>query len=214
MIPYAAAILPYFRVVRVMQKPVSHFFAAFVLLQISFLAAAASVNSSEVAKDAPYRLIEWIDLMPASDLEALLNPPEILSMIEDGSQMDSMDNEETKKLLKSEEEKYFAALTSTKVVQEFDGKKIRLPGFIVPLDFTDDQLITSFFFVPYFGACLHMPPPPPNQILYARFKQGLQIETLDTAFWIEGTLNIEKNENSLGMSAYAMNVDQAFVYEE
>ena len=48
---------------------------------------------------------------------------------------------------------------SVGVVSELDGKSIRVPGFIVPIEFEPGNLITEFFLVPYFGACFHKPPP-------------------------------------------------------
>lgn len=175
----------------------------------SFIATSTAAET-----ETSYQMIEWTELIPKEDLDILLNPPEILSAIVDGSEMDSLENQQTSELLQGAADKYFSALQSTKVIDAFDGKNVRMPGFIVPLDFTEEQLITSFFLVPYFGACLHSPPPPPNQIVYARFPDGLQIETLDTPFWLEGKIKIEQNQNELGLAAYAMDVDQAFVYEE
>ena len=49
---------------------------------------------------------------------------------------------------------------------ELDGKQVKIPGFIVPLDVAKDGTVSEFFLVPYFGACIHVPPPPPNQIVY------------------------------------------------
>ena len=55
---------------------------------------------------------------------------------------------------------------------EMNNKKIRIPGFIVPVDFGDTQVVTRFLLVPYFGACIHEPAPPPNQTIYAEFEPG------------------------------------------
>ena len=51
------------------------------------------------------------------------------------------------------------------VVDTFDGKRVKIPGFVVPLEGTA-ELTTEFLLVPYFGACIHVPPPPSNQIVY------------------------------------------------
>ena len=72
---------------------------------------------------------------------------------------------------------------STRVIEAFDGKAIRIPGFIVPLEQNDEQKATAFFVVPYFGACLHMPPPPPNQILYVEYEEGIAVENLYDPYW-------------------------------
>ena len=39
---------------------------------------------------------------------------------------------------------------------ELNNKKIRIPGFIVPVDFDDTQVVTRFLLVPYFGAPIHL----------------------------------------------------------
>ena len=54
------------------------------------------------------------------------------------------------------------------VVDKFDGKRVKIPGFVVPLEGTP-ELTTEFLLVPYFGACIHVPPPASNQIVYVTF---------------------------------------------
>jgi hypothetical protein len=84
----------------------------------------------------------------------------------------------------------------------------------VPLQSDDSQRITEFFIVPYFGACLHMPPPPPNQIIHSNALQGIQLDSLYDPFWFEGTLVIDTEENSLGTSAYRLELNKAYPFEE
>lgn len=106
------------------------------------------------------------------------------------------------------------ALVSTRVRPEFNNKKIRLAGYIVPLDYNEEEVIDSFFLVPYFGACIHVPPPPPNQIIYVRYPKGLTLENLYTPFWVSGTLKIETVENDMGLSSYSMSVDTLVQFKE
>ncbi|MCI4661209.1 MAG: DUF3299 domain-containing protein [Neomegalonema sp.] len=54
--------------------------------------------------------------------------------------------------------------SKTRFVEEFNGKQVNLPGYIVPLDLNEEGTKT-FLMVPYIGACIHVPPPPPNQIV-------------------------------------------------
>jgi hypothetical protein len=114
----------------------------------------------------------------------------------------------------SKERTWQDALVSTRVRPEFDNTPIRLAGFIVPLDFDDHEVISSFFLVPYFGACIHVPPPPPNQIIYIRYPQGLKLDNLYTPFWVSGTLKLETVENDMGMSSYSMTADSIIEYKE
>ncbi len=46
-------------------------------------------------------------------------------------------------------------------VKALDGADVRISGYIVPLEDGMDQA-TEFLLVPTNGACIHMPPPPPN----------------------------------------------------
>ena len=179
------------------------------LVGVLSLALAWSVPTVAETKD--YKELDWIALMPSTDLDALLNRPEFIDEIADGSEQDNLEaiygNQEDKAL-----NEYYSALQSTKVIEKFDGAAVRLPGFIVPLEMTDDQTVTEFFIVPYFGACLHMPPPPPNQIIHVEFKDGVELYSLSDAYWFEGTLGIEIESNDLGTSAYKMNLDNLMPY--
>lgn len=181
------------------------------ILLLYWFAFAVLVSPLAHAKD--FVEIEWIQLMPADDLAALLNPPEFISDIEDGASNDNKDA--LKEISKTDEaaRRYKEALSSSRVVEAFDNKNVRVPGFIVPLESDEEQRVTQFFIVPYFGACLHMPPPPPNQIIFAESKEGIELESLYTPFWFEGTLEIDQTENALGTSAYSMRLDNINTYE-
>lgn len=174
-------------------------------------------------KKSDYETVEWTDLMPKEDLDALLNPPEYLDDIEDGSEEDMLGselnsgkNEERKQTMSAtpEEERYQQALVSKEIRPEFDGRHIRIPGFIVPLEFDDQQTITTFFLVPFFGACIHQPPPPPNQIIYAEYEPGFKLDALYDPFWVYGTVSTTLIENDLATAAYSMTVADFEPYTE
>ncbi len=78
----------------------------------------------------------------------------------------------------------------------------------------EEQLVTEFFLVPFFGACIHYPPPPPNQIIYVTSKEGVAQQNLYDPYWVEGMLTTIITENEVAVSAYAMNVDNIELYEE
>lgn len=114
---------------------------------------------------------------------------------------------------------YDAALISTKVRPEFNNSNIRLAGFIVPLEFDDNQIIKEFFLVPYFGACIHLPPPPPNQIIHVTvdttyIKQGFHLEQLYEPVWVSGQLKTELLEKSMATSAYSLSAHAIAPYSE
>lgn len=173
-----------------------------------------SSGNSKVEQNAGsgYRQIEWIDLMPAEDLEALKSPPESLILIEDGSAGDQISSQIKSSITQATDSRYQEALVSTRVVDSFNGQKIRVPGFVVPLEFGDDQTVTTFFIVPYFGACIHMPPPPPNQIIFASFEKGLTLTNLYDPVWVSGVLSTKLIENDMATAAYSLEVAQVSLY--
>ena len=151
-----------------------------------------------------FKQVDWTQLMPKEDLDALMNPPEYLVDIEDGSSEDQISSELQSATAASSDDRYQQALVSTRVVADMDGQAIKIPGFIVPLEFNDDQTTTQFFLVPYFGACLHIPPPPPNQIIFVEYPDGIQLESLTEPFWISGVLSNALIENDMATASYSM----------
>lgn len=200
------------------------------------------VGSMAFAQDE-YRTVDWIDLLPPLDLQALQNAPEvshgdvdlgatdIISQDLENISSGNLSSESSESIPFGDEfamteedffdsgpglaeEAYQSALQSTNIVEELDGQSLRLPGFIVPLEFDDDLTITEFFVVPYFGACIHMPPPPPNQMVLVTAEEGFQLDNLYTPFWISGEMSAEVTTNALGTSAYSMTMDKLERYEE
>lgn len=174
--------------------------------------SVSATRSTPQVLDPSFKTIEWIDLMPQDDLDALLNPPDYLDEIEDGSEEDQLSNQFQIAIAQANDDRYQQALVSTRIKPEFDKQKIRLPGFIVPLEFGKNQTVTRFFLVPYFGACIHLPPPPPNQIVYGVFDKGLKVDVLHEPFWINGVLHTTLMENDIAKAAYTMTVAEIVPY--
>ena len=160
------------------------------------------------------RTVLWDELLPPADLAALINPPEYLNEIDDGSLEDKISNGLEQALSLAADDRYQQALVSTKVVQEFDGKHVRVPGFIVPLTYDSEQRVKTFFLVPYFGACIHIPPPPPNQIIYGKYEKGSAVADIYDAYWVTGVLHTTLTENDTAASAYSLTVIDVSLYEE
>ena len=161
-----------------------------------------------------FTTLEWDDLMPADDLDALQNPPNYLYDFEDDSDEDQINSQLANAVTNAVNDRYQQALVSTSIISEMDGRNVRVPGFVVPLEFDDEQTITEFFLVPYFGACIHSPPPPPNQIIYVRAPKGIQLETLYDPFWISGKLSTKLVENYMATAAYSMEMESYEDYTE
>lgn len=84
-----------------------------------------------------------------------------------------------------------------------DGTTVRLPGYVVPLEEVKGQL-REFLLVPYFGACIHTPPPPANQIVHVIVGKGGEGLRMMDAVWASGTLRTHRQDSVMGMSGYAM----------
>lgn len=84
-----------------------------------------------------------------------------------------------------------------------DGKAIRIPGYVVPLDQAGGGL-KEFLLVPYFGACIHTPPPPSNQIIRVTMNNAVTgLHTMDT-LWVSGVLHAARTDSSMGASSYTL----------
>jgi hypothetical protein len=99
------------------------------------------------------------------------------------------------------------------VNKELDGQNVKLPGFIVPLDIGKDGLVAEFFLVPYFGACIHVPPPPPNQIVYVRMNKGIALDSIYEAYWITGRMKLQNKTTRIGAAAYHLAGDKVEIYK-
>lgn len=86
---------------------------------------------------------------------------------------------------------------------QLDGSKVKLPGYVVPLE--DDKAgLTEFLLVPYFGACVHTPPPPANQIvLVVPARPAAGFRSMDTV-WVSGVLKAKRGDSPMGASGYRL----------
>ena len=101
----------------------------------------------------------------------------------------------------------------TEELAALDGKLVKIPGFTVPLeDFASSA--TEFLLVPYVGACIHTPPPPPNQLVYIEMDQGKRAK-MDgwNPVWVEGVLSIEMTESVYGHVGFTITGHRVYPYE-
>ena len=143
--------------------------------------------------------LTWSEMIPADA------PPEAPDMtpLHDLSQMGSMEAAPAAK----------QDLPNAPVVPALDGQLIRLPGYIVPLEVSEDGRTTDFLLVPYFGACIHVPPPPSNQIVHVTSELGVLMDALYQPFWIEGPLKVGSHSSEMGTAGYQMAAEKIYPYE-
>ncbi|MBK1633648.1 hypothetical protein CKO31_23470 [Thiohalocapsa halophila] len=147
--------------------------------------------------------LEWDDLIPADwRPDKLFEEYNVDNIDDDDPRADAL------------MDKLEALWAQAPVVPQLDGHSVKLPGFVVPLT-TDATEIREFLLVPYFGACIHVPPPPPNQTVYVvTTEDGAYRGELFDTVWVEGTMHVEQFTDDLGNAGYRIDAVRVSPYEE
>ena len=148
----------------------------FLWMILAVCAMAATADEGTAVRE-----LQWDDLLPQEE------EPPAPSWVVDHSAIPSFDNFQI----------------PTGVVPELNGQKVKIPGFIVPLDLVDGK-VSSSLLVPYFGACIHVPPPPPNQIVHVKFAKPIEIDSIWDPIWVTGKLGIERFASEFVEAGYSM----------
>jgi hypothetical protein len=177
------------------------------IIFVIFYLSCSAVSAAETNK------IQWEALIPPD-----WNPNRVFEEMTD-EQYNALSDEALSVL----EEKAQAMFDAAPVIDELNGKRVKIPGFVLPLEFSN-TLLKEFLLVPYYGACVHTPPPPANQIIYGKLKAEAELNNIYEPVWITGTLQTTRSNNQLSepgvvnglevQSAYTMSVDLIEPYEE
>lgn len=142
--------------------------------------------------DPNYPEINWPALTPASwDSIEMFSKFNFAQF----SDNDPKANEELKKMR--------AVFDKAPVKDDMNGKKISIAGFMVPLD-EKNGAVSEFLLVPFYGACIHVPPPPANQIIHATANEPIKNIQPMAAITIKGTINTTYTESNIGNAGYSM----------
>ncbi len=101
---------------------------------------------------------------------------------------------------------------ATKLNERLDGALIRMPGYIIPLEI-GAKGVTDFILVPYIGACIHTPPPPPNQLVLAKTKKPWPGDQLWDAVWVVGLMHTRLQSTEIAQTGYALSIKSMEIYE-
>ena len=166
-----------------------------------------SITANRPAAPAPAvagapRTIKWEELVPPN-WDPLAEFKDVnFGMLDDG-------DPRAMAMMKRLREVWDQAPTNPTLV----GQAVRIPGFIVPLEDSKDGM-KEFLLVPYFGACIHSPPPPANQIIHVLPKTPAKgFRSMDTV-WISGTLSTVRTDSYMGTSSYRIDAVTVLPYED
>lgn len=151
--------------------------------------------------------ILWEDLIP-DDFVPPENPYINMSEQEIDKLMDG--SAESNAIIESINEK----LAYAPVVPELDGKLVKIPAYITPLEFEGQSKISEFLLVPYVGACIHVPPPPSNQIVFAKVREAIPFNDMYEPVWAIGTIRTETVTSDLAESGYRLEVERVLPYRQ
>jgi hypothetical protein len=173
----------------------------------SYYAVALFLSSllfilNPVRAEPPLEL-EWDDMIPED-----YRPDKIMNQFGDIDQLDD-DDPRAQQVLEALE----AAWSAAPVVEALDGKRVKLPGFVVPLE-GDGVKLSEFLLVPYYGACIHVPPPPANQTVYVKVPKGdAEIRNAFDTVWVTGRLSARPFNSDLATAGYQLQAEAVIPYE-
>lgn len=157
--------------------------AAGALLAWRFLWPPAP--DQQAAQAAPTQ-ISWADLIP----EALGEQPVVIGQVSHMQAMQRFGQAAPQ-----------PSLLVDSLVRDYDRQVVRMPGYVVPLAFQEAK-VTEFLLVPYVGACIHVPPPPPNQLVFVKLDTPIHIRQLFEPVWVTGIMNSTPHQTELAEAGY------------
>jgi uncharacterized protein len=158
-----------------------------LLVVLAFVAAGCDENAGRAAV-----AIKWQDLMPAD-----YRPNAALAQIDVAKWADN--DPQAVALM----EQLRSEWQNAPLVERFNGQVVTLSGYVVPLE-TDGTALRAFLLVPYYGACIHVPPPPPNQTVFVRSEDGLSVRRLFDTVAVTGRFNTERRTGELADAGYVL----------
>jgi hypothetical protein len=159
-----------------------------ILLYLAIISSAL-VNTASAESSLA---IEWLDLIPEQERAAYLSNASIqISHVGPQAKQNAAGS----------------------IREDLDGTDISIAGFVIPLEGTESN-VTEFLLVPFFGACIHVPPPPPNQIIYVKFDEGAPVTKLWDVVYVTGELTTESQDTDLATTGYLLSAKKVDEYRE
>ncbi len=178
------------------------------LLSFFILFSLSACKNQDPTTDEPLSIKEQIKLKAYAKLEPVITALSWPDLMPEGFTATSQPF-----LFALGDEAPPAAPKEVPVVEELNGKEIRIPGYIVPLEGYEDS-ITEFLLVPYFGACIHTPPPPANQIVHVKPKYPILIDESYDLVFVLGKLEAQSSTNQYAHVSYLIEDALLIPYSE
>ncbi|XBQ14897.1 MAG: DUF3299 domain-containing protein [Oceanicaulis sp.] len=172
--------------------------AAFGLLAGHPFAAAPEAAAQTPNATPAYLDLGWADLLPEGEAERIAQLQQ-MQAVQSGFDHFGADA--------------MPQIQTFNVVDDLDGERVRIPGYILPFDFSGSGEVTRFLLVPYVGACIHVPPPPPNQLVYVTTETPITVERMWDPVFAEGVMRTERQDNELGDAAYTLELIAVTPYD-
>jgi len=157
------------------------------------------------ATDRPLEL-KWAQLMPPAQAVSPLKPKTFFS----GSTPSTADGPPPPPLPEGQwmsmKRRQPGGDRPPRVVTSLNGKRVRIGGYVVPLDF-ESTTVKEFLLVPFVGACIHVPPPPANQIVYVKAERGFEIANAFDPVTVTGTIKTETAFTGLADAGYSIDAE-------
>jgi hypothetical protein len=158
------------------------------------LGPAAQAQDS---RDTNVRTVDWKDLVPAG-----FDPNKLLrKYYADVATLEDSDPRAVRLA-----EGLRKAWESAPVVEALNNQMVKLSGFLVTLE-GDGKAVVEFLLVPFFGACIHVPPPPSNQIVLVRTKP-FKVKQMFQTVAVTGRLRTEPVRNDMASASYVIEATQ------
>ncbi len=171
-----------------------------IALLMALCAAILSAPAHAVQGEAAGRLeLVWSDLLPPGEAERIARLQQVQA-IEFGFNHFGTDQ--------------MPQLQTFNVVEELDGQRVRIAGFVLPFDFSASGQVSRFLLVPFVGACVHVPPPPPNQLIYAQAADGVAVQGMWEPVFAEGVMRTRRHASDLADAAYTLELTALQPYRQ
>jgi hypothetical protein len=152
----------------------------------------ARADKAAPKESGRYREVKWDELISPS-----WNPEAIIKALNLNMMMDG-DPRANAALEKLRQEWDNAPGNPT-----LNGAEVKIPGFVVPLE-REGNALREFLLVPYFGACIHVPPPPANQVVHVVARKPIPNTATMDAVWVSGKLGLFPSKTQMGNSSYRL----------